>query len=82
MTDTSTDPRLSDIDGFRVEIDPDRQRGDIILSRPPMNVIWMGQRDQLRVAFEELDTDDRVRGYCPARRGGQFLIGRLHQRFP
>lgn len=61
MTDTSTDPRLSDLDGFRVEIDPDRQRGDIILSRPPMNVIWMGQRDQLRVAFEELDADDRVR---------------------
>ena len=75
MTDTSTDPRLSDLDGFRVEIDPDRQRGDIILSRPPMNVIWMGQRDQLRVAFEELDADDRVRVIVLRAEGGNFSSG-------
>ena len=47
MTDTSTDPRLSDLDGFRVEIDPDRQRGDIILSRPPMNVIGIENKTHL-----------------------------------
>lgn len=75
MTDTSTDPRLSDLDGFRVEIDPERQRGDIILSRPPMNVISMGQRDQLRVAFEELDADDRVRVIVLRAEGDNFSSG-------
>ena len=75
MTDTSTDSRLSDLDGFRVEIDPERQRGDIILSRPPMNVISMGQRDQLRVAFEELDADDRVRVIVLRAEGDNFSSG-------
>ena len=44
-----------------MEVDAARQRGDIILDRPPLNVITMPQRDQLRRAFEELDADDRVR---------------------
>jgi 2-oxoglutaroyl-CoA hydrolase len=33
------DPGLRDLDGFRVEIDPSRARGDIILDRPPFNVV-------------------------------------------
>jgi 2-oxoglutaroyl-CoA hydrolase len=44
-----------------VEIDPARERADIILDRPPYNVIMMPQRDQLRHVFEALDDDDRVR---------------------
>lgn len=48
-------------DGFRIEIDADRQRGDIILDRPPFNTVMMPQRDELRLAFEALDADDRVR---------------------
>ncbi|MBT4489705.1 MAG: enoyl-CoA hydratase/isomerase family protein, partial [Rhodospirillaceae bacterium] len=52
---------LEDLDGFRVEVDPERERADIILDRPPLNVIEMRQRDQLRLVFEELDADDRVR---------------------
>jgi 2-oxoglutaroyl-CoA hydrolase len=55
------DPGLRDLDGFRVEIDPSRARGDIILDRPPFNVVTMPQRDQLRRAFEALDEDERVR---------------------
>ena len=43
------DPRLTALDGFRVEIDAARARGDIVLDRPPLNVIEMPQRDQLRV---------------------------------
>jgi 2-oxoglutaroyl-CoA hydrolase len=50
-----------DLDGFRVEIDPARERGDIILHRSPLNVISMMQREQLRVAFETLDADPAVR---------------------
>ena len=43
------------LDGFRVEIDAARERADIVLDRPPLNVITMPQRDQLRAAFEALD---------------------------
>ena len=56
-----SDPRLQTLDGFRVEIDPARERADIVLDRPPLNVIEMGQRDQLRLVFEDLDEDARVR---------------------
>jgi 2-oxoglutaroyl-CoA hydrolase len=58
---SATDPRLEDLDGFRVEIDPARERADIILDRPPYTVIMMPQRDQLRRVFEALDEDERVR---------------------
>jgi 2-oxoglutaroyl-CoA hydrolase len=58
---SATDPRLEDLDGFRVQIDPARERADIILDRPPYNVIMMPQRDQLRRVFEALDEDERVR---------------------
>ena len=35
-SDTHTiDPRLTNLDGFRVEIDWERERADVILARPP-----------------------------------------------
>ena len=55
------DPRLATLDGFRVEIDEARERADVILDRPPLNVVSMPQRDQLRLAFESLDDNSRVR---------------------
>jgi 2-oxoglutaroyl-CoA hydrolase len=58
---SAVDARLGNLDGFRVEIDPAQERADIILDRPPYNVIMMPQRDQLRRVFEALDEDDRVR---------------------
>jgi 2-oxoglutaroyl-CoA hydrolase len=58
---TSSDPRLATLDGFRVEIDIAQERADIILDRPPFNIIEMPQRDQLRLAFEALDEDKNVR---------------------
>lgn len=57
----ATPDLLADLDGFRVEVDEARERADIILDRPPLNVITMPQRDQLRAVFEALDTDARVR---------------------
>ena len=47
-------------DGFRVEIDAARERADIVLDRPPFNVVSMLAREQLRIAFEALDADERV----------------------
>jgi 2-oxoglutaroyl-CoA hydrolase len=55
------DPRLAALDGFRVEVDPAQARADVILDRPPFNIVSMPQRDQLRLVFEYLDLDDAVR---------------------
>ncbi|MBP11730.1 MAG: crotonase [Acidiferrobacteraceae bacterium] len=64
-----------ELDGFRVEIDAENKRGDIVLDRPPMNVISMEQRDQLRRAFEALDADDRIRVIVLRAQGDNFSSG-------
>ncbi|CAM3951980.1 enoyl-CoA hydratase/isomerase family protein [Bordetella muralis] len=66
---------LANIDGFRVEINEEKQRADIILNRPPLNVISMPQRDQLRVVFEALDDDERVRVIVLRAEGEHFSSG-------
>ena len=63
------------LDGFRVEADVARQRLDIILDRPPLNVITMKQREQLRVAFEAADADNRVRVIVVRAAGEHFSSG-------
>src|SRR5882757_7522080 len=69
------DPRLSELNGFRVELDPDKERADVILNRPPLNVIEMPQRDQLRLVFETLDEDPRVRVIVLRAIGEHFSSG-------
>ena len=71
----SDDPRFQDLDGFSVTIDAEQQRGDIVLNRPPFNVITMPQRDQLRTCFEALDEDDRVRVIVLRAEGENFSSG-------
>ena len=78
MTETfiaKTQELLSTLDGFRVEVDPEKQRADIILDRPPLNIIEIPQRDQLRLVFEELDKDDRVRVIVVRAEGKHFSSG-------
>ena len=70
-----TDRRLTDLDGFRVEINAAGERADIILARPPMNTISMPQRDQLRHAFEALDEDASVRIIVLRAEGEHFSSG-------
>src|SRR5947208_11410762 len=72
---TFTDPRLAKLDGFRVEIDEARERADIVLDRPPFNIISMPQRDQLRLVFEALDEDARVRVIVLRAAGEHFSSG-------
>ena len=62
-------------DGFRIEIDEAHARGDIVLDRPPYNVITMPQRDQMRRAFETLDEDPRVRVMVVRSIGRHFSSG-------
>ena len=74
-TMTSSDPRLATLDGFRVEIDVAQERADIILDRPPFNIIAMPQRDQLRLSFEALDEDKNVRVIVLRAVGEHFSSG-------
>src|SRR5919201_2055027 len=60
MSSTFADSRLATLDGFRVELDPARERADVILDRPPFNIVSMPQRDQLRIVVYTLDEDARV----------------------
>ena len=72
---TFADARLAALDGFRVEIDPARERADVILDRPPFNIVSMPQRDQLRLVFENLDEDARVRVIVLRAVGEHFSSG-------
>jgi 2-oxoglutaroyl-CoA hydrolase len=62
-------------DGFRIEINEANERADIVLDRPPLNVVSMAQRDQLCRAFEMLDEDDRVRIIVLRAEGDHFSSG-------
>jgi 2-oxoglutaroyl-CoA hydrolase len=66
---------LTNLDGFRIEIDEARARADIILDRPPLNVVSMLERDQLRVAFEALDAHPAVRVIVLRAMGEHFSSG-------
>jgi 2-oxoglutaroyl-CoA hydrolase len=72
---TFDDPRLATLDGFKVELNAEKQRADIILHRPPLNVIEMAQRDQLRLVFEAFDGDPRVRVIVLRALGEHFSSG-------
>ena len=69
------DPRLAKLDGFTVEMDEAHERADIILGRPPYNIIVMPQRDQLRLVFEALDEDQLVRIIVVRSIGEHFSSG-------
>lgn len=66
---------LDRLDGFHVEIDAQRERADIVLERPPFNIITMPQREQLRLVFEALDADERVRVIVLRAIGEHFSSG-------
>ncbi|MEF8690484.1 UNVERIFIED_CONTAM: enoyl-CoA hydratase/isomerase family protein [Comamonas sp. A-3] len=67
--------KLEQLNGFDVSIDAEGQRADIVLKRPPYNIIDMPQRDQLRLVFEALDEDDRVRVIVLRAEGEHFSSG-------
>lgn len=67
--------QLDNLDGFRVDIDPVKQRADIVLDRPPYNVISMLQREQLRLVFEALDANENVRIIVLRAEGAHFSSG-------
>jgi 2-oxoglutaroyl-CoA hydrolase len=81
MRSPFADSRLQDLDGFRVELAPERERADVILDRPPFNTISMPQRDQLRLVFEALDEDPGVRVIVLRSVGEHFSSGGIIRGF-
>jgi 2-oxoglutaroyl-CoA hydrolase len=67
--------QLENLQGFGVEIDAERERADIVLSNGQFNIISMAQRDQLRLVFEALDFDERVRVIVLRAEGQHFSSG-------
>src|SRR6202158_1733325 len=72
---TFNDPRLAALNGFKVELNADQQRADMSPHRPPLSVIEMAQRVQLRLVFEALDEDERVRAIVLRAVGENFSSG-------
>ena len=69
-------PKLApELDGFRVDIDENESRADIILDRPPSNFVSPVQWEQMRAAFELLDDDPRVRVIVVRAQGQHFSGG-------
>jgi 2-oxoglutaroyl-CoA hydrolase len=64
---------FQDLDGFRVE--RNGARADIILHRPPLNVVSMPEREQLAAVFPALDADDEVRVIVLRAEGKNFSSG-------
>jgi 2-oxoglutaroyl-CoA hydrolase len=62
-------------DGFRVEIDDAHERADIVLDRPPLNVIHMNQRAQMAGVFEDLDRREATRVIVVRGAGENFSSG-------
>ena len=62
-------------DGFCLELDPEQQRADVILDRPPLNIVTMAEREQLRAVFEALDADARIRVVVLRATGEHFSSG-------
>ena len=66
---------LAELDGFGVEISEAGSRADVILDRPPFNIVSMLQREQLHVVFEALDDDPKVRVIVVRAAGEHFSSG-------
>lgn len=73
MGHSDTPIETTEKDGFRIEIR--KARGDIVLNRPPLNVIKLPQRREIREAVEALDADDRVRIIVLRAEGEHFSSG-------
>lgn len=65
----------SEFDGFEVHVDTKHERADIVLKRPPLNVISMPQREVMRQVFEALDAHDGVRVIVLRSEGEHFSSG-------
>ena len=62
-------------DCFKVKVNKQMQRADIILSRPPLNVVLYSQREIMAKQFIELDNNNDVRVIVLRAEGDNFSSG-------
>ena len=67
--------KLIEFEGFKVKVSPENKRGDVILSRPPLNVIEYTQRIKMAEAMRNLDNDEDVRVIVLRAEGENFSSG-------
>ena len=67
--------KISEFDGFRVEINENAHRADIVLSRPPLNVVFFSQRKIMASQFFELDDNENIRVIVLRADGDNFSSG-------
>ena len=67
--------KLIEFEGFKVKVSPENKRGDVILSRPPINVIEYSQRIKMAEAMRNLDNDEDVRVIVLRAEGENFSSG-------
>ena len=73
---------LRDLDGLRVEVDPDTRIGTLWLDRAPLNIVSFRGRAQIRALLEEMDRDDDIGVIVIRGSGGVFSSGGDVKGFP
>ena len=63
------------LDGLKIEIDAELKLANIILDRPPYNVVSMLQREHLSSVFKKLNDDKNVRIIVIKGEGKNFSSG-------
>ena len=74
-TSAATVAVLAEAEEVEVHVDTKHERADIVLKRPPLNVISMPQREVMRQVFEALDAHDGVRVIVLRSEGEHFSSG-------
>ena len=67
--------QVQNFDGFRLEIDKKKERADLVLSRPPLNVVFYPQREEMAKSFLKLDQNQDVRVIVLRSDGDNFSSG-------
>ena len=67
--------KVQKFDGFRLEINKEKKRADLVLSRPPLNVVLFSQRSEMANSLIELDQNDDVRVIVLRSDGDNFSSG-------
>ena len=73
---------LRELDGLRVEVDPEKRIGYLILDRPPLNVVAYPARAQIRAIVEAMDEDDEIGVVVIRGAGGVYTSGGDVKAFP
>ena len=66
---------INNLDGFKLNIDRQKKVAQIVLDRPPLNIVTMNQREHIKYVFEKLDNDDDVRIIVLSAEGKNFSSG-------